>query len=259
LFSESDLNLEDPIEVFIVNSARRELRVKIKPKPLLDRLQSAEQKYGTTELRWYWLNFIQYFREHRDIDNPLAYFLSNPERWIESPATILSMPPSASATPPQGDKHPQGAGPVPANDPSASNCETPSNGKSEYLSVHFVGHLPELAVEWNTDVPAGPPVKSWSMNSATHKNLIDRINEPGFLEAYPDLKAKAQELHSAPSNKAKYVTFGWLVKNSDNWTTLANGGCNWTAEEVNFDRQKQKSKSKSEEALAILRGENGTN
>lgn len=203
-----DLDLEDPITVFLSNAYRRNGRPRPKltrrqDQPLLQRLEESESKNGTEFFRQCLLGFLAtedgWLREN---GWPIARFLQNPEAWYREDAG--GSPPSDLHT---ADEH------------AAEEWIQPPTDVASKAAVSL-----NWLDEWNRLVPEQPT----EYNSK--KNLLLKVESAGpeFRDNFEKITDAAKAVIAKDGAKASYLTLYWLCSYKDgeqhpNWWRLLFG------------------------------------
>lgn len=185
IFTLSDLNLEDPIEVFVVNSTRRTLGIRIKPKRAKEQLDQGEAKHGREDFRRWWLNFLEHYRAHRkEIDSPVMYFLKNPEAWArESPD---AEPPARAMQPVDPSQGFPGDGPLRVTLPPR-----------------------DFLAEWNRNVPAS--VTALDTGKTATSNYNAAWADPEFHERFSEVCTISQKIRTLDPSST-WLDFYWVLR-----------------------------------------------
>lgn len=99
--SDESLDMEDSVETFMQNSARRNgLRGRVKLgkrdwERQAEKARVAERDYGPDEFRGAWVQFLDHLRTATEIEHPVGYFLATVERWL--PCAAAPSPRAAQA------------------------------------------------------------------------------------------------------------------------------------------------------------------
>ena len=208
--SLSDLDLEDPIESFVVNVARRERRLRVRlgrkqDAPLVERLQNSEARMGRESFR---RNLVAFYRSSdqwlRENEWPLNRFLKSPEEYtpvVEGPGEV-----STVNTPPK--------------------VVFPHPPTADAPSVVSVPSPVDLITAWNCGVPSGPPVEVWKPDKQAKEAYREAIGDPQFIAGLPKILERVEAAHKADPVKASYVTFRWVLAN---WPKVLNGEIAWVS------------------------------
>jgi hypothetical protein len=130
--------------------------------------------------------------------------------------------------------------PHPLNQPSASEAPKPAD------------RAPREALLWNEQVP-GCKWEIW--DRWLDEALKAKLQEPLFLESYPRLLVKCQEIVAAGHPKAGFFSIGWVLKDR-NWVKILNGEHNWLLHDSDAPRMPtDEEKNPALRLLAKLRAE----
>lgn len=222
-FSSSSLDLDDPIETFLVNAWSRVRRVRLKlnrksDAATVERCRELDAAHPAGEFRRAALLFLEsesgYLRQFRW---PIQVFLSQVGAWLDRASETVTDTPS-HALAPAGEaagQQPIPQGQSPATD-APSGLQSPPSPPS----------LPAPCQEWNRVVTAGDPVEDWTRHDVP---LQRQMNDPDFVASLPKILEIAQSV--CLSGGSWKPTFRWLLRTGKdgvvNWHKLLTEGRSW--------------------------------
>jgi len=210
--SDSDLNLEDQTDTFLVNSWRRVrgVRLKLNRKQdahTVERCRVLDSTHGDGQFRRAALLYLadesDWLRQEKW---PIYAFLSQVESWLDR----------------------AGSSPAPAASPEDNGGGgAVTHAEIAPASPAGSGGLPLAAAEWNRIVTAGPPVERW-----TQRDRGMSPGDPDFLAVLPTILERCQKIHQAMGEESSWLTFRWLLKRkspleAENWYKILNGEMAW--------------------------------
>lgn len=207
---EDELNLEDPIEVFLANAARRinrrcklpNLRAKAQGQ-MVSRLQELDAS-DATSLRRAWIVYLNADSEWlRTAKWTLHAFLNHPteEFWLKDvPGTELCAPALGSLG---GAVAPEERGAPSPTPPPMSAAPAASQGL----------RLPQEIEAWNVLVPSAPMIATWIPSLDPQKALEECRRYPQFETGWQAILATCERIFRARGQvDASWLTPRWLLR-----------------------------------------------